>query len=263
MSESILKLEGDSFETIADTRELTHEQWLDLRRTGIGGSDSGAIMGMNSYSSRFMVALDKYGKIPPKEETDAMRHGKRMEPILRHEFVDVFREVTGLTVEVFESPWMYRSKLYPWMLADIDGVIKLPPDGYTTPDGIHLDGIGGMECKTVSHENDWKDDSVPDNYYCQDTHYMTVLGFKWIMMPVLIINRIELRVVPLNQEFQTKLIEAEREFWNDIILKEEIRHRTVWTMRMNTSPCCTRPRQRSSRSCPPTWRVSATDIWSS
>ena len=222
MSESILKLEGDSFEAIADTRELTHEQWLELRRTGIGGSDSGAVMRMNPYSSRFMVALDKYGKVPPKEETDAMRHGKRMEPILRREFVDIFRESTGLTVEIYESPWMYRSKIYPWMLANIDGVIKLPPEGYTTPEGIHLEGTGGMECKAVSFGKEWENDGVPDNYYCQDTHYMTVFGFKWIMMPVLIINRIEFRVVPLNKEFQTKLIEGEKEFWEDIILKGEI-----------------------------------------
>lgn len=222
MSEPILKLEGPDFEAIADTRELTREQWLGMRRQGLGGSDSGAVMQMNPYSSRFMVALEKYGKAPEKEETDGMKHGKRMEPVLRHEFVEVFREATGLTVEVYESPWMYRSKLYPWMLADIDGVIRLPPEGYTTPDGVHLDGLGGMECKAVSYGKEWANDCVPDTYYCQDHHYMTVLGFKWMMMPVLILNRIELRIVPLQTAFQARLIDEEKHFWDDIILKGEL-----------------------------------------
>lgn len=222
MSEQILKLEGPDFEAIADTRELKREQWLEMRRLGLGGSDSGAVMRMNPYSSRFMVALEKYGRAPEKDESDGMKHGRRMEPVLRHEFVEIFRETTGLTVEVFESPWMYRSKLYPWMIADIDGIIKLPPEGYTTPNGVHLEGMGVMECKAVSYGKEWANDSVPDMYYCQDHHYMTVLGFRWAMMPVLIINRIELRIVPLQEEFQTRLINEEKSFWNDIILAGEL-----------------------------------------
>ena len=31
------------------------EKWLELRTTGIGGSDVGAIMGMNKYASPFLA----------------------------------------------------------------------------------------------------------------------------------------------------------------------------------------------------------------
>lgn len=221
-SEATLRLEGEQFEIIADTRELTHDEWLELRRTGLGGSDAGAVMNMNPYSSAFMIALDKQGKAPPKAETAAMKHGRRMEPVIRREFPSIFSEETGITPETFSSPWMYRSKIYPWMIANIDGVVRMPEGGFTTADNIHLEGIGLLECKATSSEKGWEDDSVPDMYYCQVTHYMTVLGMQWAIVAVLILNRVEYRIVPLNIEFQAKLIEAEQNFWTDFIEKGEL-----------------------------------------
>ena len=50
-----------SYDTIADTRTLTHDEWLALRRTGIGGSDAGAIMGVSPYKGAFSVWADKHG----------------------------------------------------------------------------------------------------------------------------------------------------------------------------------------------------------
>ena len=38
------------YETIS-TANITQEEWLRLRKTGIGGSDAGAICGLNPYSS--------------------------------------------------------------------------------------------------------------------------------------------------------------------------------------------------------------------
>jgi putative phage-type endonuclease len=221
-AEPTIKLEGETFEALADTRQLTHDEWLVLRRTGLGGSDAGAVMNMNPYSSAFMIALDKQGKAPPKAETAAMKHGRRMEPVIRREFPSIFSEETGVTPETFASPWMYRSKIYPWMIANIDGVVKMPEGGFVTPDNIHLEGMGLLECKATSSEKGWEDDSVPDMYYCQVTHYMTVLGMQWAIVAVLIVNRIEYRIVPLNLEFQTKLINAERNFWTDFIQKGEL-----------------------------------------
>ena len=38
---------------------VSHEDWLRLRKTGIGGSDAGAICGLNPYSSAMNVYRDK------------------------------------------------------------------------------------------------------------------------------------------------------------------------------------------------------------
>ena len=42
-----------------------HEEWLQIRKQYIGGSDAGAIMGMNPYASPFSVWAEKTGNAEP------------------------------------------------------------------------------------------------------------------------------------------------------------------------------------------------------
>ena len=41
------------------TAGLGREGWLQLRKQGIGGSDAGAVCGLNPYSNRMKVFIDK------------------------------------------------------------------------------------------------------------------------------------------------------------------------------------------------------------
>lgn len=36
---------------VTPIKEMSHEGWLKLRKTGIGGSDAAAICGLNPYAS--------------------------------------------------------------------------------------------------------------------------------------------------------------------------------------------------------------------
>jgi predicted phage-related endonuclease len=64
--------------TLANVSEISHEQWLEWRKKGIGGSDAGAIMGLNPYSSAFQVYCDKKGLMPETEDNEAsLRSWKR------------------------------------------------------------------------------------------------------------------------------------------------------------------------------------------
>ena len=47
------------------------DQWLAERRTGIGGSDAGAILGVNKYRTALDVYLDKTGQAEDQVENDA------------------------------------------------------------------------------------------------------------------------------------------------------------------------------------------------
>ena len=38
-----------SAKRLAETKELTHQDWLAVRNTGIGGSDAAAACGLNPY----------------------------------------------------------------------------------------------------------------------------------------------------------------------------------------------------------------------
>ena len=46
------------YETISIVN-MPHEEWLELRKMGIGGSDAGAICGLAPYSSAIHVYQDK------------------------------------------------------------------------------------------------------------------------------------------------------------------------------------------------------------
>ena len=53
-----------------DTKNMSHEEWLEQRRQGIGGSDAGAVIGVNKWRSPYTVYCDKLGKLPPIEDNE-------------------------------------------------------------------------------------------------------------------------------------------------------------------------------------------------
>ena len=48
--------------------DMDRKEWLRLRRTGIGGSDAGAVCGLNLYSSPMKVYQDKICDISEEPE---------------------------------------------------------------------------------------------------------------------------------------------------------------------------------------------------
>ena len=115
------------------TLNMTHEEWLQRRKTGIGGSDAGAICGLNPYVSPMGVYLDKISTETTDLDNEAMRQGRDLEEYVARRFI----EATGLKVR--RSNMMYRNSRYPFMLADVDRFI--------------VGEDAGLECKTASAYN--------------------------------------------------------------------------------------------------------------
>ena len=124
-------------EKVISRKNLTKEEWLVYRRSGIGGSDAGAIAGLNPYSTAYSVYLDKLGEAEPITETEAMRQGMELEEYVAKRFC----EHTGKRVKRCE--YILRSKAHPFMLADVDRLVvgenavlecktTLNRDGYIT-----------------------------------------------------------------------------------------------------------------------------------
>ena len=157
-----------SYDAIADTRTLTHDEWLALRRTGIGGSDAGAIMGVSPYKGAFSVWADKQGKLPSLEDNEAMRQGRDLEDYVARRFA----EASGLRVRHEYS--MLRSVEHPCMLADIDRRI--------------IGERAGLECKTSRDITmaRYRNGEYPMEYYCQCLHYLAVTGWDCWYLAVLV-----------------------------------------------------------------------------
>lgn len=54
----------------------THEEWLDNRLKGIGGSDAGSVLGLNKYKSAYALWCEKTGRIHKNIDNERMRFGR-------------------------------------------------------------------------------------------------------------------------------------------------------------------------------------------
>lgn len=135
---------------MCSTKNLSTEEWLKIRTLGIGGSDAGIIAGCNPYRSIFELWQEKRGEIQVREEESEVTHfGKVLEDVVRKEFI----QRTGLMVRRKNS--ILRSKEYPFMIADLDGVVN------------EFDGTYSIfEAKTAIEfkNNDWKNGEIPKAY---------------------------------------------------------------------------------------------------
>lgn len=158
-------------EVLVRTKDLTKDEWLGFRRKGIGGSDIGAICGVNPWRSAMSVYLDKLNELPPIEENDAMHFGTKLESLV----ADEYKERTGHRVERRNS--MYHHQKHEWALANIDRIIL---------DKVRGDGI--LEVKTASEysNKDWSEGIVPEQYQLQLQWYLWVTGLQWGAFAVLV-----------------------------------------------------------------------------
>lgn len=94
------------------TLGMEREEWLRLRKGGIGGSDAGAVCGLNPYSSPMSVYWDKTTDELDLRDNEAMRQGRDLEEYVARRFT----EETGLKVR--RSNKMYSGKR-TWYIAAV------------------------------------------------------------------------------------------------------------------------------------------------
>ena len=178
---------------------LSKEEWKILRQVGIGGSEAGAVCGVNPYMSPLDVYMNKTEELKEeKEEKEAVRVGHDLEEYVAKRF----SEATGLKVR--KSNYMYQSVEHPFMIADVDRLI--------------VGEDAGLECKTVNAygESNWKDGRIPLHYLMQCYHYMAVTGKRVWYIAALIMGRDYVYYrIDWDEDVINTLIDIERRFWND------------------------------------------------
>ncbi len=185
--------------------DITNEEWLQLRKTGIGGSDAGAVCGVNPYSSAIKVFRDKTIDTTNNSYSETNNEAIRIGHDLEQYVASRFSEVTGLKVR--RSNYMYRSTEHPFMIADVDRLV--------------VGEDAGLECKTVSAYNadKWADGKTPLHYVMQCYHYMVVTGRKtWYIAAVILGKEFVYRKLEWDDEVISSLIDTEEHFWNNHIL---------------------------------------------
>lgn len=189
---------------LVKTKDLDRGNWLQYRKLGIGGSDVGAICGLNKYKSPIAVYLDKIGELPDNvEQSESAYWGNILEEIVAREF----QIRTGKKVRHRNA--MLKHTEYPWMLANLDRVV------------VGEKAI--LECKTTSAymDQEWKDDKVPESYILQCQHYMAVTGFSECYIAALIGgNKFVWKEIKRDEELISYLIAIEKDFWINHVEKK-------------------------------------------
>lgn len=176
--------------------------WLAARRAGIGGSDVSTVVGLNRWSSRYELWLDKTGRLPlVDEQSEAAEMGTLLEPVVR----DRFARVHHLAVHPVGT---LRSVRWPWML--------------TNPDGLCSDNNGyeGKTCSVwMAHE--WDRGQTADHAELQAQWSMAVTGLTGWWVAVLIGGqRNEYRRVDRDQELIDELVRISGQFWREHIIAD-------------------------------------------
>lgn len=186
------------------TLTMTHDEWLRERKKGIGGSDAGAILGLNPYKSAFDVYADKKSLTEPQADNEAMRQGRDLEDYVARRF----SEQTGKKVHRVNSI-IYNSE-YPFAFANIDRAIQGED--------------AGLECKTTKCLNlkRYKNGDFPSEYYCQCMHYMMVTGYsKWYLAVLVYGAEFKVFEIERDEEEITALYRAEYNFWTNHVMKSK------------------------------------------
>lgn len=175
----------------------SHEEWLKIRSKYIGGSDAGAVIGMNPYRSAYSVWAEKTGKVPPFEGNIATKVGAYLEELV----AQMFTEETGKKVRRKNRTMVNDD--YPWACANVDRVI------------VGEDAL--LEIKTTTSVpimRQLRGTEFPEAYYAQVMHYLTVGGYKKAYLAVLI-NCREFKVFEMYRDEAEidALMQAEAEFW--------------------------------------------------
>ena len=172
--QEVIEMSKEEFQTsLSSCGEIygydNEDDWHTLREKRIGGSDIGAILGVNKYKSIIDVYIDKTEGIS-FEGNESTYWGHIHESTIMKEFGKRHKEFI-----VYEVPY---SIVNDFLIANLDGALKDKETG----------DYGVLEIKTTSlwNKKDWEDDVIPQYYYAQVQHYLMLTGYKFAYIAVLI-----------------------------------------------------------------------------
>ncbi|WP_442807676.1 YqaJ viral recombinase family nuclease [Trinickia soli] len=188
---------------LVETKDMPREDWLAVRRTGIGGSDAAAAVGLNPYMSALELWLEKTGRangLPrpsPDDTTSPTYWGTLLEPIVAASYT----KQTGNRVRRINA--VLRHPTIPWMLSNLDREVVGVPD------------VQILECKTAGEFGSrlWRE-GVPEYVELQVQHQLAVTGKQAAHVAVLLCGQaLEVHRIERDDALIGQLIELEARFW--------------------------------------------------
>ena len=189
---------------LVNTKSLSREEWLAVRKQGIGSSDAAAACGIHPYLSMLELWMIKTGRMESSidqsiEGYSPLYWGNTLEPMV----AKYYQEHTGNKVRRVNAILQHPDPDKAFMLANLDYAI-------TGSDEVQI-----LECKTAGEHGAklWKH-GVPLYVTCQVQHQLAVTGKTAAHICVLLCGH-EAKIYKVERD--ERLIESitrhERLFW--------------------------------------------------
>lgn len=206
----------------------SHEQWLELRHSGLGASEAAAVIGQSPWLDNVELWRRKTGRSAAHDisNNEAVAYGHEAEAPIRElfalDYADRYEVSYGGAFDLVRHPE------YPFIFCTLDGRLQ----------EIGTGRKGVLEIKTTSivrslqKEKWWGPDGpcLPQQYYSQLIHQLLVTGFDTAVLHAqLKYNygddiRSERRTYFIEREEVKNdieyLLEQEIKFWNEYVLAD-------------------------------------------
>lgn len=189
-------------------RPDSREQWLEVRRSGIGSSEVATIVGLNPYETPYQLWRRKTGIDPDKAENRAMHAGHLLEDAVARFWCDA----TGRSIiQRSAGDWIIRDNERPYLQVSPDRTYWLSESRCQSAKGI-------LECKTTRKKIDAND--IPLYWFTQVQYQLGVAGLQqgslaWLTAA----NGFDFGYVDLNlvDDYYRWLVEEVQRFYVDYI----------------------------------------------
>ena len=193
---------------LVNTKSLSHEDWLQFRKQGIGSSDAAAACGIHPYLSMLELWMIKTGRISSDIDASNNNGIEGYSPLywgntLESMVAKYYQEHTGNKVRRVNAILQHPDPDKHFMLANLDYAI-------TGSDEVQI-----LECKTAGEHGAklWKH-GVPLYVTCQVQHQLAVTGKQAAHICVLLCgHEAKIYKVKRDERLIESIMEHEREFW--------------------------------------------------
>lgn len=194
-------------------RPKSREEWLEVRKSGIGSSEVATIVGLNPWETPYQLWRRKVGLDEPKQENAAMRNGHHLEDAVSR----MWNDATGREIIKRSAiDWIIRDNDRPYLQVSPDRTYWLSDDSRAN------DNKGILEIKTTRMKVDPED--LPKYWFAQVQYQLGVAGYAQGSLAWLSAGQgfdfgyQDLKLVP---DFYEWLIDSVSRFWQDNIVGKQ------------------------------------------
>lgn len=181
--------------------EQRSQEWHDLRKTHIGGTDISAIIGSNPHKTAYQVWEEKTGRAKEQPINFAMQHGIDTEPVA----LEALRNKIGVDLK----PAIFISDDWNVAMASLDGI--------SNDNSVAVEIKCPISDKLVSAVTF---DNIPKYYIDQVQWQLYCTGLKSVIFSVYYKGKVNDMVMFRNEKRIKQLAEVGKHFWQENVLSD-------------------------------------------